>query len=67
MEQHNIQSKVVILDDPDGNSWINKISEEWSGALPGTLIYNRKFRKFHKNTITYTELQNIVQSKMIQP
>ena len=67
MKQHNIRSKVVILDDPDGNSWINKVSENWSGALPGTLIYNKHSRKFFEKTFTYNELQTIVQSKLKKP
>ncbi len=67
MEQHNIRSKVVILDDPDGNSWIGKVSEKWSGALPGTLIYNRNSREFHEKTFTYNELESIVQSKIRKP
>ena len=67
MKQHNVQSRVVILDDPDGNSWIGKVSDKWSGALPGTLIYNRNSREFYEKTFTYNELQNIVQSKMNEP
>ena len=64
MNRHNIQSKVVILDDPDGNSWINKVSPKWSGALPGTLIYNKSEREFYEKTFTYHELKDIVQSKL---
>ncbi|MBS3770163.1 MAG: TlpA disulfide reductase family protein [Bacteroidales bacterium] len=64
MEKHNIQSRVVILDDPDANSWIDKVSDKWSGALPGTLIYNQNSREFYEKTFTYNELQQIVQSKM---
>ena len=67
MKQHDIRSKVVILDDPDGNSWINKVSEKWSGALPGTLIYNKTSREFYEKTFTYSEIQNIVQSKITKP
>ena len=36
----NIQSRVVILDARDPNSWISKIDKNWSGALPATLIIN---------------------------
>ena len=37
-----IQSRVIILDAVDPNSWINKIDKNWSGALPATLIINTK-------------------------
>ncbi len=36
----NIQSKVVFLDETDHNQWIDKISPQWSGAIPATLIVN---------------------------
>src|SRR5690606_11602895 len=35
-----IQSEVLILNERDPNSWIDKIEKEWSGALPATLIIN---------------------------
>lgn len=52
----NIQSEVVVLDDPDQNSWIPKIDKNWSGAIPATLIYNRNKRKFYEQTFTYEML-----------
>jgi thiol-disulfide isomerase/thioredoxin len=63
-EKHGINAKIVILDDPDSNSWIDKVSPEWSGALPGTLIYNRNFREFYEKEFTYKELYQIVKSKI---
>jgi len=35
-----LQSEVVILDESDPSSWIEKIDKTWSGALPATLIMN---------------------------
>ncbi len=43
-----ITSEVVLLDDPDANSWINKIDPNWSGAIPFTIIFNNKKRTFHE-------------------
>ena len=53
----NIKSKIVILDDPDSNSWIDKVSSNWSGAIPATLIYNNKSRKFYEKPFTFSELE----------
>lgn len=52
----DIKSEVVVLDDPDQNSWIPKINKNWSGAIPATLIYNRNKRKFYEQTFTYETL-----------
>ncbi len=34
--------EVVLLDEINGNDFINKISEKWSGAIPATLIVKPK-------------------------
>ncbi|WP_318309904.1 TlpA family protein disulfide reductase [Flagellimonas crocea] len=56
VEKKDIQSKVVILDDPKQNDWIPKVSEDWGGAIPATLIYNKDKRTFYERGFTYEEL-----------
>ena len=58
LEKNNIQSQVVLLDDADANSWIPKVSKEWSGAIPATIIYNSTTRKFYERSFNYEELEN---------
>ncbi len=58
IKEHNLQSKVVLMVDPDQNAWIPKVSEEWSGAIPATLIYNKDSRQFYEQSFTYETLQN---------
>jgi thiol-disulfide isomerase/thioredoxin len=55
--KQGVESKIVILDDPDSNSWIDKVSPEWSGAIPATLIYNRHSRAFFEKSFTFSELE----------
>ncbi len=57
MDKNNIQSEVVLLDDPDSNSWIPKISKDWSGAIPATIIYKGKAREFYERSFTFEELE----------
>jgi thiol-disulfide isomerase/thioredoxin len=40
-----IKSRVLLLTENDPNSWIDKIDKRWSGALPATLVVNRKTGK----------------------
>jgi thiol-disulfide isomerase/thioredoxin len=42
INRKKIQSRVVILDEKNPNSWIDKIEKSWSGALPATIIVNEK-------------------------
>ncbi len=62
IEKNNIQSKVILLDDSDANSWIPKVSQEWSGAIPATVIYKGKERKFYERSFSYEELKKEVTS-----
>lgn len=38
--ERKLTSQVWLLNEPDANSWIEKVSKEWSGAIPATLIFN---------------------------
>lgn len=57
MDKNNIKSEVVLLDDPDSNSWIPKISKDWSGAIPATIIYKGESREFYERSFTFEELE----------
>jgi len=58
VRKRNIKSEVIHLNDSDANTWIPKVSEEWEGAIPATLIYNKQERKFYERSFTYEELEN---------
>ncbi|WP_178987755.1 TlpA family protein disulfide reductase [Winogradskyella schleiferi] len=57
LEKKSITSKVVALDDTDQNRWIPAINEEWSGALPATIIYKGDKRQFYEKSFTQEELE----------
>ena len=43
--KNNINSEVVLLDEPDYNAWIDEIDKDWSGTIPATLMVNLNMRK----------------------
>lgn len=43
--KNNINSEVVLLDEPDYNAWIDDVDKEWLGTIPATLILNLTMRK----------------------
>jgi len=53
IKSNNITAEVLLLDDPDSNSWIDKVDPSWSGALPATLIYKKNERLFFNKVINY--------------
>jgi thiol-disulfide isomerase/thioredoxin len=62
IERKKIQSRVIILDAVDPNSWINKIDKNWSGALPATLVINTKTgeRRFVNSALKEGDLENLI-------
>jgi thiol-disulfide isomerase/thioredoxin len=61
LEKKNIRSEVWLLDDAKYNDWIDKVSTDWSGAIPATLIFNKNKRQFEEADFsTYSELKNII-------
>lgn len=59
--EYNVKSEVILLFDTKANVWIDKVSPEWTGSIPATLIYNKNFRKFHEGSYSYEELKSIVE------
>lgn len=63
LKKNNLQSRVVLLDDPDQNTWIDKVDKRWSGAIPVTLIRNGERTEFYERSFTsFEELNTLIQS-----
>ncbi len=66
LQRNNIESEVVLLDDPAASKWIDKVSPTWSGAIPATLIYSDDKRLFYERSFTYGALKHVVESKFLR-
>jgi thiol-disulfide isomerase/thioredoxin len=64
VETKRIRSEVALLDEVNGNYFIPKISDKWTGALPATLIINneKKFNHFFEKKITFELLKTEIES-----
>jgi thiol-disulfide isomerase/thioredoxin len=58
-----LTSSVVILDETNPNSYIDKIEKDWSGALPATIVVNSKTGKrvFIEHELHPGELEKIIE------
>lgn len=45
LKKNNIQTECVLLDEVNGNTFVNSISANWSGAIPATLFKKGKTEK----------------------
>jgi len=57
LQKQRIQSRVVLLDDPDANNWIPKVNKKWTGSIPATVIYKGGVVNFYERSFTYSELE----------
>ena len=60
--QNKIKSDIVLLDEANANKWIDKVSPQWSGSIPSTLIINpvKKTRNLYEKEFTYPELETLI-------
>ncbi len=61
IERRNIKAPVFLLDDVDYNKWIDKVSPDWSGAIPATLFIRPDGRRtFHEGELEQEELELLI-------
>lgn len=63
VEKRDLKARVLVLDEIDYNSWIDKVDTTWTGAIPATLIINPSNgkRKFLEKEMTQEELTALVE------
>ena len=65
IEKLQVESEVILLNESNPNRWIPLVSEEWSGAIPATIVYNRHNREFHEGELSFEELEAIIMPFLI--
>jgi thiol-disulfide isomerase/thioredoxin len=62
IDRKKLRSTVLLLNEKDPNSWIDKIDSAWSGALPATLLINQKTgqRKFVEKELHEGDLEKLI-------
>jgi len=62
VSRKKLKSEVIILNEKDPNSWIDKIDKAWSGALPATLVVNNRTgkRKFVEGELKAGDLEKLI-------
>ena len=56
LKRNKIKSKVILLDDSKMNTWVPKVSEQWDGGIPATLIVNSSNYNFYPKPFKKEEL-----------
>jgi thiol-disulfide isomerase/thioredoxin len=58
LKKYHVKNETVLLDEPDYNSWIDKVDSTWDGNLPATLVINNEkhIRKMFAHEFIYDSL-----------
>jgi thiol-disulfide isomerase/thioredoxin len=57
-------SNIVLLDDTRSHFWIPDVDENWSGAIPATLMLSKKDRIFYEKAFTFEELEKEILNQL---
>jgi thiol-disulfide isomerase/thioredoxin len=61
IRKRDLQSNIVLLDDPKSNAWIDRVNPDWSGAIPATIVYRGKESAFYEQEFhSEEELEEII-------
>ncbi|MCB0581128.1 MAG: TlpA family protein disulfide reductase [Phaeodactylibacter sp.] len=61
--ERQLQSAVIALADGRYNDWIDKVSTEWTGAIPATYVYKRDKSRFIGTSVkSMAELEAAIRS-----
>jgi len=60
VKKKQLETQVILLDDPYENEWIPKVDTTWTGAIPATLIIHKSGRVFYERAFSKDELEREV-------
>ena len=65
LKRNKINSKVILLNDSKMNTWVPRVSEQWDGGIPATLIVNASNYNFYpkpfKKEDLFTEINKALE------
>lgn len=61
IREHALTAPVVNMTEMDYNKWIPLVQEDWSGAIPATLIFSEKGEEFIGTEVAREELFDTIQ------
>jgi len=66
VEEKKLKSRVVFLNEPRANDYINLVNPDWSGAIPATLIIanNKGYQRFFEKKLSYEELEAAIKAAL---
>ena len=66
IEKKKLKTTVWLLNEPDFNSWLDKVSPDWSGSIPATIMIKRDVAHFYEQSFEFEQLKLITYQHLNQ-
>jgi thiol-disulfide isomerase/thioredoxin len=66
IENKKLKNTVWLLNEPDFNSWLDKVSPEWSGSIPATIMIKGNVQNFYEQSFEFDQLKKITYQNLNQ-
>ncbi len=63
INKRNLNEDVWLLNERNPNSWIDKVSDAWTGSIPATLLSHppSNYKAFYERSFEYKDLKEVVE------
>lgn len=63
INKRNLSEEVWLLNERNPNSWIDKVSDTWTGSIPATLFSHppSNYKAFYERSFEYEDLKEVVE------
>lgn len=62
--KYELVSNILLLEDTRSFYWIPDVDENWSGAIPATLMFSKNGKTFYEKAFTFEELETEIKNNM---
>lgn len=68
VKRKSLNCEVVLLNESDPNTYIDKVDPTWSGSLPATVIFNSQnaFYQFYEKPLNFAELSALYKKSILK-
>jgi len=66
LSSNPVNARLILLNDPHQNVWIDKVDSNWSGEIPFSLLYKNTKYESYSHSFHTNELDSIINLKISQ-
>ena|SRR5664279_1609207 len=64
LKSNPVNARLILLNDPHQNEWIDKVDPNWSGEIPFSLLYKNSDHESYSHSFNSNEIDSIINRKI---